>query len=169
MGCDIHPHIEYRKHDSWWHYCQPWILRNYLFFGLIADVRVHDVQIIATKGFPIKDATYETKAAFGMTVTDAKCEWGGCGSLITPNEAAARGYQYLEEKLLEHPDHHTPSWLTTEELREVIGAYTRYPSRDSPYRESHTKPRHAIPDEIAAVYQSMKALGESRLVFWFDN
>ena len=169
MGCDIHPHIEYRKHDQWWHYCTPWILRNYLFFGLIAAVRVKDVQMVATKGFPIKDATYETKAAFGMTVTSATCEWGGCGSLITPERAAEKGYQYLEEGLMEHPDHHTPSWLTTEELREVIRAYTVYPVRDSPYRARSLKVKQQIPDEIAAAYQAMKTLGESRLVFWFDN
>ncbi len=168
MGCDIHPHIEYRKHDSWYHYCQPWILRNYLFFGLIAGVRVQGVQMMSLKGFPIADATFETKHDYGLVVTSFVCEWGGC-NLITEERAAERGYKELEPGLLNHPDHHTPSWLTTEELREVIGAYSRYPTKDSPYRVRHTKPRQAIPDEIAAVYQSMKVLGESRLVFWFDN
>ena len=169
MGCDIHPHIEYRKHDQWYHFCQPWILRNYLFFGLIAGVRVKGVQIIPTKGFPIENATFNTKHDYGIIVTESTCEWGGCTSLITAARAAEKDYPELEPGLLDHPDHHTPSWLTTSELRDVIGAYSRYPMRDSPYRAARVKVKQEIPDEIAAVYQSMKALGESRLVFWFDN
>ncbi len=55
MGCDIHAHIEVKISGTWYYYAPAEIMRNYIVFAKMADVRNWDRSIIPIskpKGLP---------------------------------------------------------------------------------------------------------------------
>jgi hypothetical protein len=168
MGCDIHAYVEYvsweNKDKEYWSCLMSNIgSRNYLWFDVLAGVRGNDHQVFPTRGMPEGAISWEVRDAAYMHIaqTDDQAGWEGW----TTREQATRwgepifkldGYEFCG-----HPDWHSHSWLTADELAQCIGAYMMS-GADFPYGV-----------EWDAVLAAMRALEErghkTRLVFWFDN
>lgn len=153
MGCDIHAYIEYKKHDRYYSFCGEVDLdRWYYLFGQMAS-GVREVEgDFPPKGFP-PDAAYQAVSAYTRFVIGDK-EYDG-DEFITVTKAqeyVERGWSaWFNEHRVTHPDWHTPSWLTTDELKHV---------------RTKLDERYFLLDAVIA---AMEQLPEARLVFWFDN
>lgn len=190
MGADIHMFVEYRnkkraqedkangRKPHWYSYgdrINPG--RSYIMFGILAGVRGKYEESFEPKGkldrgemgwssreaswFYISKDKSETDFENNIVSLETAKKWEGYGCRIENDQNG-------EPIWVEHPDWHSHSWMSTDELEE---AFKRYIARASAeWGSTITKP----PVEYRALLASMKALenggeNEVRVVFWFDN
>ena len=173
MGCDIHAFLEYKSKVDATSFWEPFsgelnIYRNYDMFALLAGVRGFHNKSLLAKGLP-KDLSYELKDELYYAVNY---------SLKTPVGTevdvgtALRWANGNQDKLIcddehnpifvQHPDFHTPSWVSYKEYKNVCKNYIK----------DHGKFQH-----FATVWEAILILMEhlenkkfeTRLVFWFDS
>lgn len=181
MGADIHAYVEYvafvdhEGNDYWASFTQNIGDRNYLLFGLLAEVRGPGPMLFPLRGVPEGHVSYRTEDDYWLRVTD-NAQVAEYSQGWTTEEHAIRwveqGCSKPEErdgKLLRvtHPDWHSASWLTADELSQVLDAY----AKEVPKHWPEENP--AAPFEWQAVLAAMcsfEANGrKTRVIFWFDN
>lgn len=175
MGCDIHCYIQYKKKnndDRWWWdfggHISPG--RNYAMFGILAGVRDHfALHSFTPKGIlPEEKQSYAVREDLYLYITeDGKGDhettlehaqsWGS-GKII--NDEKGNPYKVL------HPDWHSHSWMTTQELEEAYKWYKKYTKSEGEDGR--------VPFEYKVILKLMKILEDNGrndvlLVFWFDN
>lgn len=158
MGCEIHPHIEFRhpsetSFEYEW-FASPFLGGDYVLFALLAGVRVEWVErhlgikveaVFAPRGIPDQlSGTAEGDDLFDMSST---------------------GTQELDM------ENHSHSWLRTDELKLVLEAYHQtYREIATDFLEDYrTSKGTELGIELKAVIRAMETLPNARLVFWFDN
>jgi hypothetical protein len=176
MGADVHMFIQYKeKSDNkefWWPFgskINPG--RNYAMFGILAGVRNHDApNRFEPKGilpkekrsWPVEDDLYLTITEDGTgdheTTLEAAKRWFGGKEIIMDENG--KPYKVL------HPDWHSHSWMTPDELEQAYKNYKKYAKRGG-YNKG-------VPLEYKVILKTMRALedkgkNEVLLVFWFDN
>jgi len=180
MGCDIHMFVQYRnierakknkkegRNDYWWGFgghLNPG--RNYTLFGILAGVRDNPMdkdKMFYPKGLPGFELSYEALDSLYLYIREEdECdEEGSCtlaqaqrwGKYII-NDSSGKPWRTL------HPDWHSHTWLTTQELVQT-------------YRWYKKETGHAPGLEYRVLLKMMKDLenkGENEVVvvFWFDN
>lgn len=181
MGCDIHLAVEMRRrtkafpqeHDRWQGtgFYGEFSCRNYGMFARMAIVRDYgcDARVMfEPRGLP-KDISRSSEGIFYMRVTDDEeaIEWGqGYCSKETAERWVEQGSSVWvddEHHTLTDPDHHSHSWLTTQELRQCL---------DDCYRKGYEK-AYGYVDWLGLVCmcEGIESTGEyeCRVVFAFDN
>lgn len=171
MGCDIHMYLECEslpasERTGSAHYgcmIQNAGNRDYSLFGWLAGVRCEPPTVLfPPRGLP--DAlSYDVEAAVFLLVDDnhshldgycsttQAAQWGGVVE-TDPNTG-------LPARVLA-PDWHSYSWLTIEEYRTVLAAYTL--AEGGPPGPEYTA--------VLAAGEALEARGyPARVVFWFDN
>ena len=182
MGCDIHAYVDYeveKDHDCRWvkNLGSFRVERDYLLFGIMAGVRHEQAKLFDPKGLPDR-MSYVTNDEVKLFVVEdereaaeGRCHRRNADRWHENHEeekkergelAGIGGYVDAEKTHVYHPDWHSHSWLTADELRQVIEKY------------NSLKPASwMVPAEIVAICNAMRSLEESgyeaRLVFWFDN
>jgi hypothetical protein len=176
MGCDAHFYIQYKKKtddDRWW-----WDFggrinpgRNYAMFGILAGVRDHNTpHSFDPKGIlPYEKQSYSVRDDLYLTITE-----DGNGDNETTLEQALKWSR--EDKIIKdadgnpykvlHPDWHSHSWMTIDELKQACKWYKKY-AKESGYDND-------VPLEYKVILKTMKALEDKGkndviAVFWFDN
>lgn len=205
MGCDIHLYIEYKtkkiesdgyKHDWLSHGGRINPGRNYALFALMADVRNYGNElpvIVQSRGMP-DDAAYHSSNDDRMYICNDEGEgyvkmeraekWVKDGSSKFINN------QNGEPVWVTNPDHHSHSWLTTNEFETILNKYLELESgwhkervsehmafveRENikPDSWAYEPPAMSIEPKYQVVLASMKRFEElgydARIVFWFDN
>lgn len=173
MGCDIHAHIEYAEYERegtpiWWHYCTFFAGRDYWLFALMAGVRAYsgETPLVDPRGVP-SGMTWETEGAFTLRVVEAETHHEGeCSRKDAESWVRSGASKLLTEPdakypKVTHPDWHTPSWLSTEEVLAVLQKYGEL--------HAGAVPRANMLAAVAAMKAFESAGLKARLVFWFDN
>lgn len=180
MGCDIHAYVEYRTkvdktksedqrgYSGWWSLTgQLSLPRSYRFFEIIAGVR-GDNSVFEAKGIP-EDMSWTAQDDWYIYINDApesedeedECDCENIVSLKTALQYEKYGSKILYHEngkpyRVEHPDWHTPTWLSTSELNEAVS-----------HLSNHADPAY---EAVLAMMESLESNGkEARLVVWFDN
>lgn len=148
MGCDIHGHIEYKEYDQWWHFCDMFFGRDYNVFAHAANVRGKG--LFQPRGIP-KDITYNTLNAYTLRLDNDPVD-GECTREQADDYVNTCGSEWWDDTRVTHPDWHTPSWLTVDELIQI--------------REQLAY-KHRGLDAVIGAMQGLAC--ECRFVFWFDN
>lgn len=190
MGADIHMYVEYRNKETakvrdargekpyWVSYgdrVNPG--RNYIMFAILAGVRGEYEESFQPKGkLPREMMSWGTSSDAYMHIYDKEDEgkdWEGFVTLEKATEWSRWGNIIIDDDngkpaLVEHPDWHSHSWMSIEELEQAYKIYAEKASQE--WGEEITRP-HV---EWMALLASMKALegdgeNEVRVVFWFDN
>lgn len=166
MGCDIHCYIEYKPDpldpDSQWDGFGGEIRcsRHYGIFAALADVRngYGITPISQPRGLP-SDVSYEVRGDNHLYVVETQGD--GCVDPKTAAEYVASGYsKYMDEYRthVTHPDWHSHSWCTADELESALKNHKV---------EAGTAYEYWA---IVAALRSFETQGcHARLVFWFDN
>lgn len=172
MGCDIHLYIEYSKKEETTPKEIRWSGfggrinpgRNYLLFGIMSEgVRTDPTFSYEAKVVP-NDMAYASRNDNLIFISETPSD-----EYVTLEKAQQwekRGYKIIngsdgKPTWVEHPDHHSHSWLTTAEFEKVMEFYN-----------GNANPKWLEP-EYEAVLATMKRFEElgynARIVFWFDN
>ena len=136
MGCDIHLRVERRKkinpypndRHEWYNvgFHGEFSYRIYEMFARMAGVRDYDNKVMfKPRGLP-EDMCWSSEETFYIIVTDNKeaIEWGD--NYCSQDQAekwVEKGMSVWYDKqrnMLTNPDHHSYSWLTTQELRQCF-------------------------------------------------
>lgn len=174
MGADIHMYVEHSPKtyaeleeggERYWFAfgrinpgCDPRL------FALLANVRGQGA-LFPPRGAP-RDAAYEASSDNRLYITTSAGD-----KYVKPEDAARWVADGSSTYILKHdgtpgwvthPDWHSHSWLTPDELAEVFAAY----------KDAHQGQSVGI--EYTALLAAMRALEDSgendvRVVFWFDN
>ena len=205
MGCDIHLYIEYKnkkvEFDGYkdnWHDFGKCINpgRNYALFALMADVRNYRNElpvIVPRRGMP-EDVAYYARNDDRMYICNDEGE-----GYVKMKQAASwvknGNSKFIYDKdgkptWVTHPDHHSHSWLTTNEFETILNKYLELETGWHKERvDEHNKmvakediqpgsyaydpPAMAIEPQYQVVLASLKRFEElgydARIVFWFDN
>jgi hypothetical protein len=207
MGCDIHAYIEYeeesddkqkgKNHVS--NFAQVKVNRNYWLFTLMAGVRGNEIQghkpVSEPKGLP-KEVSYTVSKDAFLCVMDIECA-SRADHCCSREDAERWGSNYIDEakRYVHHPDLHSNSCLSLQDMNEVIQRYSSLKER----HQIWLKPHETVPDgyqlseedwagmkiadsesvpvevpcEILAIRAAMEVLEKAgkttRLVFFFDN
>lgn len=203
MGCDIHAYIDYdEEYNEKVHslnLAQIKIGRNYWLFTIIGGVRGTSLQgqmpVAAKKGLPENISYRVSNDAYMVVIDDEQPhrERGCCSR----NDAERWGSRYVDDakRYVHHPDWHSHTWLSLEEVNEVIrrfcnlkerklvwlkdyepvpAGYTiseeEYAGMKAAYRDDqYVEP----PVEMLAIRAMMKVIQDSgknvRLILWWDN
>lgn len=181
MGADIHMYIEHREpgRDHWFSFGErinPG--RDYGLFGYIAGVR-HEVEpVVPLRGYPA-DAGYSAqhdnhllindeygKDGDGWCTEEQARNWvkSGCSKRI-PAKRDEKNQPMGADKVT-HPDWHSHTWLTADELERAINAIESDAQRMK-------WPNSKVDVEYHGVIGAMRAMEakgrEVRAVIWFDN
>jgi len=202
MGADIHAYIDYDEtsgtevHTS--NLAQVHIDRDYWLFTLMAGVRGTTVQgqmpVSQPKGLP-SNLSWRVRRDAYLMVLDDEPSLGvvGCCS----REEAEKWGNYVDQskRYVHHPDWHSHTWLTFEEVGEVIRRYSTLKEKRQVWLQEHEAVPEGytlleeewcgmrvaqnegvqaqIPMELHAIYAMMSAVESAghkcRLVAWFDN
>ncbi len=180
MGCDIHLLIEYdekgvtpfseNENIESFSDGEIYVSRNYFVFNAMAGVRGDGLQepIIAAKGFPEKSSHEAIKSYYSYVVDEGEKIFSEEHELReNADEYVAKGYSHYRDHHLKEkgwvscPDWHSASWLTYQELMNVINVeYIDY---------------EYFPKELNVVISALESIeknfgkNRSRVVFWFDN
>jgi len=185
MGADIHMFVEYRNKKQaqedqqqgrkpYWHCYGDRINpgRNYTLFAVLAGVRgVYDDSFIPKGRLEREEMGYISGSESHLYILDkptGEVHEDSCCSREQAQKWHEHGCRIIDEKWVEHPDWHSHSWMTVEELEEAFNRYKVHATRE------WGEPITEAPLEYRALLASMKALeddGENdvRVVFWFDN
>lgn len=185
MGADIHMFVEYRnkkraqedkqngRKPYWYSYgdhMNPG--RNYTLFAVLAGVRGNYEDSFEPKGrLERVEMGYMSGSGAHLYIVDKptnEVREEGCCSREQAEIWAQYGSKIIEDKWVEHPDWHSHSWMTIEELEEAFERYKVHATQE------WGEPITDVPLEYRALLASMKALedggeNEVRVVFWFDN
>lgn len=161
MGCDIHGIIEQRKPSGEWGACPAQVARpsrDYYLFARLGGVRNYSsvAPIAAKRGLP-QDATHEAHMMNCLYVSET--DGDGRASKERAEKWIAQGSSkwHKEGVFVTHPDWHSHSWCTANELAQVLH------SPESGYFHDC----YAI---LLTIMRFSESLGyEVRFVFWFDN
>jgi hypothetical protein len=155
MGCDIHMYVEYkRKENTNWQDFGGRINpgRNYSIFTNLASVR-SNVTGNKPKGIP-DDVAYSSRNDNLIFIDES-----GGDDTVTRERAlrwVKSGSKIVDDTWVTHPDWHSHSWATIEELEDAVNKDT--------WGGAH---------EYRAVLAAMKCLESDgfdvRAVYWFDN
>lgn len=162
MGCDIHCYIEYKKPDSdrWYSFgrsINPG--RWYTLFERLAGVRGEpEKAIVKPRGIP-DDLAFFAEDDWWLFIVD-DCSDEAPSGMCTRKQARdwhKLGSRYKADRegfttWVEHPDWHTPSWVTPDEWQEAT-------------KEANEE-YHAM---LAAMRELERHGNSCRVVFWFDN
>lgn len=161
MGCDIHVYPEYElRHDDDVSHWAPLANRMspgryYRLFGKIAGVRC-DGQMIEQRGLPA-DVGYSAKSDNELYIIDGDTDSEGCCTRAQAEQWVQYRSRYTDDRKVSvtHPDWHSHSWCSPQELRAVL---------------------ESLPDEpvtywaLLAMLEEVERRGKrARIVFWFDN
>jgi hypothetical protein len=176
MGCDIHAFVEYVDfvtHDGkdyWKCLIGNAGSRDYRFFSLLANCgRGSRDPVFPNRGFPDGEVSHEVFRSEHICASDEyKDEEGYCSTASADSWVAShssknvyRGEEPHRLRYVTSPDNHSHSWLTCDELGQVIATYITEVT-DGPY--------DAEWDAIWAAMRALEAAGKrTRLTFWFDN
>lgn len=156
--------------------------------------QIHGIDTFEPKGIP-SDLCHRTSYEYHLLVWDdddeRTCTRSDAESWV---ESGASKWENEDKTSVTHPDWHTPSWLSTEEVATIIDRYKAVnealvPDARKEFDEMVQRakargsdnipdwkmwdPTQAKPTEMLAILGAMKALEEhglkARLVFWFDN
>jgi hypothetical protein len=142
VGCDIHGFIDYDKiiaqnlthntHTS--NFAKLRISRNYWLFTLLSCVRGEAIQGqegMPAKGLP-KSLSYTVRDEAYVTVCDDELPLYDDG-FCTRKDAERWGGNYVDEekRFIHHPDWHSHSWLSLDEVKEVIRRYSLLKERNT--------------------------------------
>ena len=213
MGCDVHAFIDYddfKTREGDWYVSNfashVDIGRNYTLFALMAGVRYDEnrmggkLPMFEPRGIPNK-VSWSVKDEYTLWVIDDDEE---------DSERSAKRSQALkwiaqgisemfDEHYITHPDWHSASWLTADELDQVNTAYAEIESAEMAWYQSPDQPigeearitgkkdrygwihveagevtKNSRHKNLDAIIAAMRVIdgdtpGRSRLVFWFDN
>jgi hypothetical protein len=167
MGCDIHCYIQ-SKTD--YDYVQGFggrinPGRNYIMFGLMADVRYDSNYNRKPRGMPDR-VSWQILVDYMKYIDETESDdnvsrevaqrWVSYGSKLHIDYNTTTD-DIKEAKWVTNPDWHSHSYLSTEEFEDCINGY-----------ESGSE--YKLDDRYYAILAAMKALGPTaQLVFWFDN
>lgn len=170
MGCDIHISVEGRRlGGQWFDVMKPWEPRHYGLFGEMAKgIRGRGSEYaFKPRGFP-ENAAYGTISAYGlMIIREGQAEEATVNDWVEGAVLRSEADRWVDEGLsvwindymISHPDHHSPSWLDIREFEMAILSVER--------AEDEVQPEYAA---IKAYMYALENRGyETRLVFWFDN
>jgi len=171
MGCDIHCYIEYKteKPNMWWNFggrINPG--RNYLIFALLANVRNYDIEpVLYPKGLP-DDIGFITGIDNRLYVTDDYDEEGCCSRENAEKWVEAGASEYTNERkaFVTHPDWHSHSWVTPNELEKVVK------EGEEIIAEECGVDKFELPEwyMVLEILKKFEEWGyQARMVFWFDN
>jgi hypothetical protein len=172
MGCDIHMYLEFKDpNPQWVPTGSPWRGwprvnpgRDYELFGYLAGVRSSADPVVEPRGIP-DDIAWETANDWFLRINDeyaARDDMSGYCTLAKAQEWSAYGHKIINDDQgnpyrVEHPDWHTPTWLTLDEYTQALAKI-----KPEPYQMGYW-----------ALLGAMKELAwyhmDTRLVFWFDN
>lgn len=174
MGADVHMYVEYNSKErlphanpafnSWRSFgdrINPG--RNYNLFGLLAGVRCEG-EIFAVRGLP-ENLGWSANGDSTLYITESGDDDGCCtlGQAESYEKWGSTIHKDANGKptKVDHPDWHSHSWLTVDELQQVFDAY-------------FTKHGQNVGVEYRALLSAMRALenegkNDVRVVFWFDN
>jgi len=152
MGCDIHAYVDFKsfKKDNcdWYikNLAQIRLGRDYLLFSYLADVRNYNniTPISPPKDIP-KNNSYIVEHDYTLFVLDDAetiNESGYC-SKKQAEEYVKYGSKWYDENRVTHPDWHSVSWLTVEELKKVQQEYSKNMALPD---VNIIKPNEKIPD-----------------------
>lgn len=178
MGCDIHLMAEIKhSKDNYWQTAlnQPYLGRNYTLFALIAGVRGYFEESLEPKGFP-NDASYATVAEYTLEI-DRQIRSEDAKQMVEEGHS-----RYLSNYQIVHPDFHSATYLSLEELKEIIKIANNkiyeeilHESEEygleTPEVENYLHPYRAL-IEYLNYYDNLKiddGSYECRVVIWFDN
>jgi hypothetical protein len=203
MGCDIHAHIEvettmnnmdddclpYIKH-----FAKISITRDYILFAHMAGIRDSNNEfkhVSEPKGMP-SEISYQTLNEYTTYVIDDK-NFSEEDSEFCPRSKAEeyvnKGYTKWwddNKSFIVNSDWHSPSWLSIEELEEVLKLYCSNQIEDWSsilYEEKMQQKMDFLKSpkmvdmppnrDLLGIIGAMKSIRdenhEPRLVFWFDN
>ena len=162
MGCDIHAYVEYKpKGNTNWQSFGKRLNpgRYYGMFALLANVRNNgDLKPVAElRGVPL-DVGYYAAKDLVLRVNDKFGNEEGWCSKASADRWVAGGSSkwWVAGHSITHPDWHSHSWVTADELQKALGSLPF----ENPY-------------EYVAVLDCLRSFErqgcEGRLVFWFDN
>ena len=181
MGCDIHAFVEYADAPSkgaepyWQNFVADFGSRNYLMFGILAGVRGADERAFPPKGMPSGRLSWQTDDKYWLRVAPPDHpEWANLDGWVSQKIAdrwVADGSSKAEGpmpcKRVSHPDWHSHSWLTLDELKRAAARYAEVVTERWPGEAPEA------PAEWRAIIAAMTAFEEAgcltRIVFWFDN
>lgn len=183
MGADIHAYVEYKEKNSkyWDNLTRNFGSRNYLWFGVIAGVRVPEVQLFPCKGMPHDDLGYYTSSDYWtMIAPEAHPEWADDSenwvSLDQANEWITSKYYDIRVDYrdgtrpvrVSNPDYHSYSWFTTHELSQAIDHYETL--TETKYKNSFMVPTIKEWKALLAAMNVFETQDmDTRIIFWFDN
>lgn len=147
MGCDIHCHIDCDNGRDIHHFAKVKVWRDYNLFSVMAGVRSNGISpVILPKGLPDKVSFVVAKEISLQVVPDlinglpneqryqegfiAESSVRNINLIEITNLSHKMGYP---NRFVYHPDWHHHSWLTTEELGEVIEKYQSIQEHDFKY------------------------------------
>lgn len=201
MGCDIHGYVDYDlPYPSGIytrHLASVSISRDYWLFTLLAGVRGESIQgqepISEAKGLPERMSWRVEHEAYMIVLDQEETEEYHC---CTRKDAEKWGSHYTDasKKYIHHPDWHSHSWLSLEEVEEVVRRYSLLKNQEKdllevgkPLPEGHVVLKEftggdyliakespiQVPVELLAIRDMMKTVEaagyKSRFIFWFDN
>lgn len=197
MGCDIHAFVDYdQTHQdgiSTFHWGSIKLERNYWLFSLLAGVRGQRKESLQPKGLPKSMSWQVRKETYLQLVDDADIN-DNTERCIGREHAKKHNWKMIDEYHCEHPDWHSYSYLSLEELDSVIGNYmdlyetlpilieeggealqgdVYVRTLKSGAKLIHRVQKVTMPADLAALRAAMAALKENglepRFIFFFDN
>jgi hypothetical protein len=164
MGCDIHGYIEVRlnpenRPNSWWKYAELRVMRNYAMFGLLAGVRSEDKPIVEPRGWDINSDTRSEYCLYIVKEDSQNIDNDGYCTMPEAERYVQYGSEFIDDKKwVTHPDWHTPSWLTADELTRAVDAYINLGYE-----------KYGDVSFWRGLTAMLKEIPNSRFIFWFDN
>jgi hypothetical protein len=197
MGCDIHAFIDYDEiHQdgiSTFHWGSIKLERNYWLFSLLAGVRGEREQSLQPKGLP-KTMSWQVRREVYLQLIDDADINDNTERCIGKEHAKKHNWKMVDEYYCEHPDWHSHSYLSLEELDGVIANYMALSETLPIWIEEgeqaliddvhirtlptgtklvHRTQKVTMPADLAALRAAMAALKEyglePRFIFFFDN
>jgi hypothetical protein len=166
MGCDIHAYIDYddfkTKDGDWFVSCfaeDVRLGRNYTLFTLMAGVR-HDPRtdtynpLFEPKGLPDR-TSHSVDWAYSLHITTNKDLYDS-ESFCSPEDAQRwvdKGYsRWLNAKhdAVSHPDWHSASFLTVDELERVVEAFEAIQFAERSWFQFNPPEKQPIPENATA-------------------
>ena len=181
MGCDIHAYIDYdyRQNDDGKWIAMNWVSdagiggRNYTLFALMAGVRYDPrtdkdfTPLFQPRGLP-ESTSWDVKEAYCLHVSDEDwaqdadgyCTTEQAQKWTTPDGWAAPSV-WMDEghTVISHPDWHSVSWLTVEELEQVAKAYETIRFPEMSWLQMGSPEMQPIPENATATKMERDSWG----------
>ena len=183
MGADVHAYVEYASFTAsdgkpfWSNFTRSMGSRNYYLFCLLAGVRGDEGPVFPPRGMPEGRVGFWTSDDYWLYVApDDQPQLAGRDEWVTREAAEKYVSTYGSQPDLDkdgklyrvsHPDWHSHSWLTADELEQVLSRYAAGVQGIWPAEKAVAPPEWKA---ALAAMRSFEADGqEARVVFWFDN